>query len=187
MKHFAQLLSDITRIVDAMQVNCKTWYSMRLFVFKIYMRFVVSSPYTPCEIKHFIARKKQKSNNICDRLYEKRSYSLSKFSTSANQISAGFQGITFILHQTIVVCQRYIRAKFQSNAIFTSQIMGFQICANGINYKTPFCRASHISIISGQNLFQVWLVTLLNLIDYVQRIFIQCYSYDFILMVFMHA
>jgi len=39
----------------------------------------------------------------CDRLCEKGFYSFSEFSTLVNHISAGFQGITFILHQTIVV------------------------------------------------------------------------------------
>jgi len=62
---------------------------------------------------------------ICDQLYEKGSYNLSKFSTLVNHISAGFQIITFTLHQTIVVCWSYIKAKFQTNAKFTSQVMGF--------------------------------------------------------------
>ena len=35
------------------------------------------------------------------------------------------------------------RAKFQSSAKFTSQGMGFQICAIGISYETLFRRAGH--------------------------------------------
>jgi len=37
-----------------------------------------------------------------------------------------------------------IRNKFQSSAKFTSQVMGLQMCAIGISYKTPFRKAGHI-------------------------------------------
>ena len=33
--------------------------------------------------------------------------------------------------------------KFQSGSKFKSQVMGFQICAIGISYTTPFRRAGH--------------------------------------------
>ena len=79
----------------------------------------------------------------CDRLCEKGSYSFSKFSTLVIHISSGFKAITFILHHTIMVCYGNIMTKFQSGSKFKSQVMGFQICAIGISYKTPFCRASH--------------------------------------------
>ena len=47
----------------------------------------------------------------------------------------------------------YVRVwtKFQDSTKFTSQVMGFQICAIGISYKNPFHRAGHIFAISNNN------------------------------------
>jgi len=50
------------------------------------------------------------------------------------------ENVNIRLHDATVdnCTQKYIMTKFQSCAEFTSQAMGFQICAIGISYKTLF-------------------------------------------------